>query len=155
MPLRFSFPFTEKRKDRGILSISEISFSGEGTYSPRKITVTGELRFDAVLSCSRCLTPIEQSFTIPIEESFVWKGEGVQSEADLDEGVHLYEGDEIDLIPPLEEWVYLTLPLYPLCKSDCKGLCPVCGTNRNEKECGCNQEKIDPRLAGLAKFFEQ
>ncbi|CCQ92373.1 conserved hypothetical protein [[Clostridium] ultunense Esp] len=154
IPLSFSFPFQEKVNDRGVLSLLEIHFSGEALYTQRLVKMKGELRFDATLACSRCLKPLRESFTIPIQEYFAQKGDHLTTTLEEDE-INRYSGDEIDLLPPLKEWVLLSLPPYPLCSPDCKGLCPICGANRNEKECGCETDQIDPRLADLAKFFEK
>ena len=63
-----------------------------------------------------------------------------------------YQGKLIDLDPLVEEQVLLALPAYPVCEEGCKGLCPVCGQNQNEKACGCDRHVPDPRWAGLAKF---
>lgn len=161
-PIPLHFPFFSQGigKESGLLSLSDILFTGEAESTHHLVRLKGELQFSAVLACSRCLTPVEENFRIPIEELFGKRGEVHPAEGkgevkEKEEEVHWYEGDEIDLIPPLQEWILLTLPPYPLCKPDCKGLCPVCGKNRNEGECGCNPDQTDPRLAGLAKFFEQ
>ena len=61
----------------------------------------------------------------------------------------VYSGKEIDLDPILREQLLLALPGYPVCKDDCKGLCPVCGANLNDRECGCDRHVPDPRWAGL------
>ena len=60
-----------------------------------------------------------------------------------------YENDEIDLGQLMGEQFYLSLPMKPLCKDDCKGLCSTCGTNLNKATCDCNTQWEDPRLAAL------
>jgi len=60
-----------------------------------------------------------------------------------------YENDEIDLGQLMQEQFYLALPMKPLCKDDCKGLCPNCGTNLNKATCDCTTHWEDPRLAAL------
>jgi uncharacterized protein len=62
-----------------------------------------------------------------------------------------YAGKDIDLDPIFREQILLALPSYPVCREECRGLCTVCGTNLNEKECGCVRHVPDPRWAGLAK----
>ncbi|WP_072334699.1 MULTISPECIES: DUF177 domain-containing protein [unclassified Paenibacillus] len=120
--------------------------------------VYGNLEIDVELSCSRCLTAVRDHVEIPFHETFV-KGEenaaNDSDEEDEEEDDVLYvSGDRIELAPFLAESVMFSLPYIPLCKEDCKGLCPSCGTDRNEKECGCRTDKIDPRLAGLADLFK-
>jgi uncharacterized protein len=67
--------------------------------------------------------------------------------ASVDE--EIYSGKEIDLGPALREQVLLHLPPSPLCKEECLGLCAVCGTDRNERECGHAQKPVDPRWSAL------
>jgi uncharacterized protein len=66
-----------------------------------------------------------------------------------------YHGKVIDLAPILREQILLSLPAYPVCRESCKGLCPVCGQNLNERECGCDRRVPDPRWAGLEKLKRQ
>ncbi|MCX5806675.1 MAG: DUF177 domain-containing protein [Proteobacteria bacterium] len=74
------------------------------------------------------------------------------AEEDLE--VYYYEGDEIDINPLIYEEVLLSIPIKPLCREDCRGLCPVCGKNNNIEECHCNkvankllEEKLNAFLA--------
>jgi len=57
-----------------------------------------------------------------------------------------------DLVQLVSEQIYLALPLKPLCREGCKGLCPHCGVNRNEESCDCKEAWIDPRLAPLQQL---
>ena len=66
-----------------------------------------------------------------------------------DTAATFYEDDAIDLADLLREQFYLALPMKPLCRQDCKGLCPQCGTNLNTDTCQCQVRWEDPRLAGL------
>ncbi len=77
-------------------------------------------------------------------------GEGDEQEVeeeDLD--TSYYRDDQIDLNELLREQFYLALPMKPLCREDCRGLCPQCGTNLNTGTCTCATEWEDPRLAAL------
>jgi uncharacterized protein len=60
-----------------------------------------------------------------------------------------YEGELVDLSPPLRERLLLSLPTLPLCRDDCRGLCARCGSDLNAGPCGCAAEAGDPRLAVL------
>lgn len=115
--------------------------------------VEGMLRFKVHSLCSRCLAPVDETLAVPFRERFASRPDAVPQE-DQDE-VHLVTDDHITLDPYVEEAVWLALPLAPVCSSDCKGLCPECGANLNDKPCGCSNDSIDPRLAGLADFFKQ
>ena len=68
-------------------------------------------------------------------------------EEDMD--VYSYQGEEVDLEPLLREQVILAVPFAPLCREDCKGLCPVCGIDLNTGTCTCDRTPIDPRWSAL------
>lgn len=145
-------------KTGSLLGYGPLQVQLEARYVDDAAEVDGELEIDVEQSCSRCLAPVAQHVTVPFHETFK-KGEekAIDEESEEDEGeddVLYVSDDRIDLKPYLAESVMLSLPFIPLCNKDCKGLCPVCGNDRNERDCGCKQEKIDPRLAGLADFFK-
>jgi uncharacterized protein len=73
---------------------------------------------------------------------------------DADVGVSFYKDDTIDLGEVMREQFFLALPMKPLCRPDCRGLCPVCGKNRNIEQCECREEWTDPRLAPLKKLLD-
>lgn len=98
-------------------------------------------------ACSRCLTEATQPFSFQVREVF-------SREEQEDEDIHVVSEDTVDLRPYMEENLHVALPFAPLCREDCRGLCPTCGTNRNETSCDCTQERIDPRLEGLKDFFK-
>jgi uncharacterized protein len=70
-----------------------------------------------------------------------------------DLGVAFYDGDAIDLGQLVREQFYLSLPMKPLCRQDCAGLCPECGTNLNVSRCECEHRWIDPRMAALEQLL--
>jgi uncharacterized protein len=91
--------------------------------------------------CRRCLGPVRASLHVPILEIF---------EAEPTDGeTRLLEGDHVDVEPVVREAVLLELPLAPVCRTDCAGLCAECGTDRNQADCGCAEEVGDDRWAGL------
>jgi len=84
-------------------------------------------------------------------------GGKVQGETELAEediNTAFYRDGVIDLGELLHEQFYLTLPMKPLCREDCKGLCPVCGANWNQTTCACERRWEDPRLAGLKALLK-
>ncbi|MDQ0417369.1 uncharacterized protein J2Z48_001542 [Croceifilum oryzae] len=107
----------------------------------------------AVLTCSRCLT----GYTMPLQAEWSERFTDEESRAidSEEEIVHLVEAQTIDLDPYIREALILTIPFAPLCREDCKGLCPVCGANKNVRECSCVTERIDPRLAALQDLFKE
>ncbi|MGZ9584692.1 YceD family protein [Paenibacillus marinisediminis] len=122
--------------------------------SEDQIGVRGKLRTVISAVCSRCLTPHSETLVIPFDEHYrLTESSGLP--ADDDDDVTYVTDENVDLKPYVEEAVIVHLPYAPLCEEDCKGLCPTCGVNRNETECGCSNERIDPRLAGLMDFFKK
>ena len=92
--------------------------------------------------CRRCSTPILGVSSVPVNERFVdERGPG-------DDDAYLVEHDFVDLAPLAHDAILLDLPLAPLCREDCKGLCPYCGIDHNEADCDC-QAPVDPRWATL------
>ena len=77
--------------------------------------------------------------------------ETVEASIDLNE-IKLNKYLDLDIL--IFDEVVPKLPSRVLCKEDCKGLCPVCGTNLNEKECGCDRTVADPRMAAIQDIFK-
>ena len=102
--------------------------------------------------CDRCLEPA----ACPIDGDFelyyrpVADGYGEEKAIDPSEAeMGFYEGDGVELNDVLREYVLLRLPMQRLCRANCKGICPVCGQNRNQNECQCQPESADDRWAAL------
>ncbi|QMV40215.1 YceD family protein [Cohnella cholangitidis] len=121
--------------------------------SDDRILVSGQLSCDVRMQCSRCLDKFDETVNVPFEEQFRIVEDGEAELSEDDEAVPVTE-ERIDLSPYLAEELVVQLPYAPLCKEDCKGLCPECGMNLNEQSCGCNTEKIDPRMAALQDWFK-
>lgn len=122
-----------------------------------EVEVKGNLEIDMELACSRCLEPTHTHSIIPFAEQFrPASSEEISEDEDEEENdVVLITDDRLDLTPYVEEYVQLFMPFAPLCKEDCEGLCPQCGSNRNEQSCQCSNERIDPRLEALKDFFKE
>ena len=123
------------------------------------VRVAGDL--SVVMQCSRCLEPFEQPLHIAIDEAFIptvdmATGRPIQVEEDEKEDVALLidEHHILDLSEILRQSILLALPLTPLCKDDCQGLCPICGVNHNIETCTCTVENDDPRWAALRVFLQ-
>jgi len=127
-----------------------------------RLLVKARLSGEADLACSRCLSRYKEPVSISFEEEFVPAGpDGADLEVQEDEEsrrtVTPYSGDEIDLSEPVRENILLALPMKPLCREDCKGLCPRCGSDLNEGPCVCERtdEAVDPRLAVLKDLLRK
>ena len=108
------------------------------------------------LPCSRCLepfvSPVDSQFDLRYQPHAHQAGSGHEVERQTEEddlSTAFYDNEEIDLGQLMREQCYLSLPMKPLCHADCRGLCPVCGTNLNRGTCDCKREWEDPRLAVL------
>lgn len=106
------------------------------------ILVSGSLRGSLALRCARCLTEFDQPLAVEVHEMFVPDPEPDTDDYPLDP-----EGS-IDLDQMIRDVIGVELPFSPLCRSDCQGLCPVCGGDRNLDECPGHAE-VDPRWAAL------
>jgi len=108
------------------------------------------------IPCSRCLEP----FSWNLKADFNLRAVTTPESADLSIGATLDDdeitwsapGGRIDLIALGTEQIYLGLPLKPICREDCRGLCTECGANLNTVRCSCRVDPIDPRLAPLLEF---
>jgi uncharacterized protein len=108
------------------------------------IEVEGTVRAPWIGTCRRCAEPVEGELQIPVHERFADLAVAGSSDGDF----YPIDLDAIDLTPLVRDAVVLELPMAPLCKEDCAGLCPQCGANRNEGDCGCVAPR-DPRWANL------
>lgn len=118
------------------------------TRAAQGLYVEGTLRGTLQLDCARCLDPFDQELAPTIGELFYYPAEGAD-----DPVLAIPETAMLDLRPLLREMMLLAIPTRPVCRADCKGLCPVCGKNLNEEECSHPQETIDPRLAPLQSLL--
>ena len=126
----------------------DLVFEGRSEHRDRIIHITGEVTLTLAKQCDRCGVAVKEPLTTAFSEAFT----NVPERA-ADEAIHVFHGDEIELFPYVEQAIFLALPMKTLCKEDCNGLCPRCGTNLNEKECSCEKSPIDPRLAVLADLL--
>lgn len=129
------------------------------TRSENRYHLVGQLSAVLELSCSRCAEtfpwPVAAEFDLQYLPQSANVGEGELEVAEEDLGVAFYEQETIDLGLLLREQFYLALPMKPLCSPECKGLCPQCGANRNQADCGCEATWEDPRLAPLRRLLER
>jgi uncharacterized protein len=118
-----------------------------------KFRLVGSVNTELELSCGRCLEPYRLQVHAPFDLRYLPASaastEAEREVADADLETSYYREDRIDLNELLREQFYLTLPMKPLCRDDCKGLCPHCGTNWNTATCACAPAWEDPRLAAL------
>lgn len=105
------------------------------------------VRFTADFVCARCLTIFRKEFNEILHLSYIAGADPLLAldKVELKSGdierVY-YNGPNIDISIGIREAIILAIPQAPLCKKDCKGLCPICGKNLNTEKCGCKMQKI-------------
>ena len=126
-----------------------VEIAGEITNKASLVRLEAEITFEFDASCDRCGTRTAKRHTLKISKSLATSIEGEES-------------DTIITVPDmkldLDELIYTetvtNLPMKHLCDENCKGMCPKCGKNLNEGECGCPKKEIDPRLEALADLLK-
>jgi uncharacterized protein len=106
--------------------------------------------------CDRCLAPARFPLDAGFDLFYRPMAEIARDEEiEIDEGeaeIGFYEGGGIELEDILREQVVLALPMQRVCSEICKGICPVCGRNRNDAECDCKTQATDDRWGALRKL---
>lgn len=116
----------------------------------QNLRIEAEVILELAIPCDRCLKEVSNRFEITIDRKLnVREGE---DNTDLDDVSYIREYNlDVDML--VYEEVSVRLPMKTLCSEDCKGICPVCGTNLNLKECGCNRKVPDPRMSDVLDIF--
>ena len=112
------------------------------------LLLTGTVTGVGTTECSRCLEPVEVAINGEVEAYYLLNAEEAELDEDEeDEFEVLGEDNTIDLVPLLEAAILVDVPLQPLCKDDCAGICPDCGVNRNVESCDCAQARAEANAA--------
>ena len=133
---------------------SDFSFEGPVTavgtivYTGVCYRVSGKVRTKKHFQCDRCLADSVAEQEHGFQEEF-------SHEADESGEAEIFAGDSIDIEPLVRDTLLASQSLSNLCRPDCKGLCPVCGHNLNDGDCGCDRFVPDPRLAGLEQLLKE
>jgi len=114
------------------VSFTDVHGSGEYVGSGSAVTVRMQITGKVTSQCALCLEPVTEE--ISCEADALFKPGAVEGEDD-----YPLEGCKIDLLPYVREALLLELPMRFVCSDDCKGLCPVCGANRNTTRCSCQE----------------
>ncbi len=147
-----------KVKGAVAITVGDSPVEGEAVLvrTDRGILVEARLRTSVELTCSRCLTPFRYPITLNIAEEYL-------PTADIVSGAPLSLPDEpgcftidkshmLSLAEAIRQHALLAVPMKPLCRRDCAGLCPTCGHNLNQGQCQCPIGQADPRWAKLKEL---
>ena len=134
----------------------EFRFSGpvhvdlEAQGVARDVLVEGKVTGAVEHECRRCLEPVRVPIAEPVTMFF--QENAPEDEVAAGEVYALPDRNDLDLAPAVREQVALAVPQFALCREDCRGLCPQCGSNLNEGDCGCVVEEVDDRWAALRRI---
>lgn len=137
-----SLPFKDL-EERQFFIDSPVLFELVITRQVDSLRITGPVRSDVTMVCSRCLErfscAVDANLDIELKpKNLLPQGNEVELKSD-DLDIYYYEGDEIDIDPLIVDEVLLGLPMRPLCREDCAGLCQTCGKNMNVESCACHR----------------
>src|SRR5579864_4174880 len=154
-----------------LLALGPVGWRGDVVYVDPGYLLRGKLSYDQTLACIRCLKPHAVNTTADVEllvvvEAHHKKTQKPQRPGAAEDESELAEGDLdtlvvteeiLDTRPIVLEQLQLNIPMKPLCRPDCRGLCPRCGADLNERggECSCAEPQTDPRWAALAALKGQ
>ena len=152
-----------KTGDEEFSIVGPVRFRGTLTRAGDRFHLRGRIGATLQLACGRCLTPFTKAVDTGVDLTYVPdrapagtaakdKGHAPDAEVELqdeDLSTAYYHDHVLDLGEMLREQFYLALPMQPLCRPDCQGLCPKCGVDRNVERCQCQTEWVDPRLSAL------
>jgi uncharacterized protein len=130
------------------LTLQKMEGTARFSRTPQGLLLQGEFKAEMELECVRCLDPFIQPLSWSFTDLFAFDRRNM-----TDSGLLVPEEGQIDLEPLLREYALLEIPISPVCKPDCKGLCPVCGENLNRVDCGHRSEPDSP-LSALNDFLK-
>ncbi|MDZ5470681.1 YceD family protein [Bacillus sp. 31A1R] len=140
-----------KQTDQTIREVSPMHVTGRADIDSTKVTFHLKIKGHLVLPCSRTLVDVNYPINVETTETFLLKG----SDYETEEEVHQVKGDVIDLMPVLTEILLLEVPMQVFCDDNSEGGAPQSGKDWEVIHELEKQDKIDPRLAGLAKLLDQ
>ena len=133
-----------------------LAVSGTVARSKGKVGITGELNTRVRVECDRCLKyvdlPAQTEFRVEYVTPEAYEATDVAELTDKDLELSIFDGEIIDLDELVHEQLLLTVPSRVLCKETCKGLCPICGVDRNTADCQCAANEVDPRWEALREL---
>jgi uncharacterized protein len=145
-----TFDFDHPSVRVGDLPVADLRGSIRFSRTAQGLYAQGDLRAETRVECVRCLEAFSQELRIRIDDLFVYpQGQSA------DPLLSIPETGILDLNPLLREYLELDVPLQPVCRPDCQGLCPECGNNRNLAPCDHPAAEVDPRLSGLKSLLSQ
>lgn len=132
------------------LDLKDVAGMARFSRTPQGLLVVVNLSALTQADCVRCLDGIQQPIAIDFTELYAFNKRSVS-----ESGLLVPDNGQIDLGPIAREYLLLDVPMNPLCKPDCLGLCPQCGNNLNQKKCSHKEDNIDPRFSKLQELLDK
>ena len=143
------FPFEyDKVKFGDDLVLRDFSGIVDIGRTPQGLLVTGNFSGSTSLECARCLGSFEQRLNWDMTELYAFNEKSVS-----ESGLIVPEDAQIDLEPIIRDYALLEIPISPVCRPDCKGLCPVCGQDLNVRDCGHRPQEDESPFSSLKKLL--
>lgn len=124
--------------DSSVVKKSDLKVSFKAVKYSELINIVGTVSGTETFECSRCLIVFDKDVKVDFEFSFA------------------KEDGEFNLFEEIQQTIILDIPMQPLCCDDCKGICQICGCNRNKKDCDCkeklNKEFIAEKWSKIIKL---
>lgn len=118
------------------------------------VRMNGEIHLILHMPCSRCLRDVSVPMDIDFERELAFDRIRSGDVEDLDEYNYI-DGNLLDVDRFVRNELIVHLPMRVLCREDCRGLCPVCGKDLNEGDCGCDRTSADPRMSAIRDIFRK
>lgn len=154
--IRENFDITDHLEDSTIdfcgekLEIaSPVRVVGSAVNFEGKINVRLKITAQVRRKCSRCLESFKEE--VEVESEYVFVKEALENMEDY----YIFKGDKVDITDIVLGEIAAELDMKPLCNENCKGLCPICGKNKNSIDCQCKSDEIDPRMQALSKLLDR
>ncbi len=151
LPLEMT-AFTNGSGTFGITGKSPVEFTFTN-IGVDKVRVEGHCKLEFAAVCDRCLAETPVVLELRFDRTVFSPGAAAEDE-EAEDNQGFMEDYHLDTEALVHDEIIVNWPVKILCREDCKGVCPVCGQNLNERECGCDTFVPDPRMAVIKDIFD-
>ena len=120
----------------------------------KRLRITGSTEVELTIPCDRCLTEVKLPVAVCIEREAELSDGALVPDPDEETDTFL-QGEQLDVDRLIDDEILVNWPTKVLCREDCKGICPKCGQNLNQRDCGCDRQVPDPRMAKFQDVFKE
>ena len=146
-------------EDDRLRLLSPPTVSGQTRQEGRRVHVSGRLTARVQVECDRCLKlvelPVDSEFKLEYVTAEDYQAQQAVELTEDDLDLSVFDGEVIDIDELVTEELLLAVPDHVLCNENCKGICAMCGADRNSTDCECETKQVDPRWAGLKELVNR